>query len=117
MYFNTYIYNKMYSNTYTLPETTTWHCEESQQGQNHPEGQQRKHIEEGVQTEEEAECHQLKTGREGRNTFITTVFISFHFFSLSVGGVQCVHLLQFFGDAEACVDPLSALGVFGLVVF
>lgn len=29
----------------------------------------------------------------------------------------CVYLLQLLGDAEAGVDPLSALGVFGLIVF
>lgn len=30
---------------------------------------------------------------------------------------SCVYLLQLLGDAEAGVDPLSALRVFGLVVF
>lgn len=29
----------------------------------------------------------------------------------------CVYLLKLLGDAEAGVDPLSALCVFGLIVF
>lgn len=49
-----------------LPEATARQGEESQHGQQHPEGQQREDIQEGVHAQEEAEDHQLEN--KNRNT-------------------------------------------------
>lgn len=42
-----------------LPETAAWQSEEAQHRQEHPEGEQREDVQEGVHAQEEAKDHQL----------------------------------------------------------
>lgn len=47
-----------------LPETAAWQSEEAQHCQEHPEGEQREDIQEGVHAQEEAKDHQLGGGEK-----------------------------------------------------
>lgn len=90
----------------SLPETTTRQHEKPQKCQNHPERQQGEHIEKGIQTQEEAKCHQLTGKIESINIHLcVTVKLCFY-----------IYLLKLLGDTKASVDPFPALCVFGLVV-
>lgn len=55
-----------------------------------------------------------------KDTEDTFIYLYIHFFFVSFSNLQkslSVYLLQLLGDAETGVDPLSAFGVFGLIVF
>lgn len=47
-----------------LPETAAWQSEEAQHCQEHPEGEQREDVQEGVHAQEEAKDHKLGGRRE-----------------------------------------------------
>lgn len=89
-----------------LPEATTRQREKPQKCQNHPERQQGEHIEKGIQTQEEAKCHQLPGKMESINIHLC-VIVKLWFY---------IYLLELLGDTKASVDPFPALCVFGLVV-
>lgn len=92
--------------TEVLPEATTGQREKPQKSQNHPEGQQGEHIEKGIQTQEEAKCHQLTRKIEIINIHSSVIVII----------VFYIYLLKLLGDAEASVDPFPALCIFGLIM-